>query len=958
MVRSVIQRRNEKIMLESSYRSLPFWSWNDKLEKEELIKQVAWMDEKGIGGFFMHARAGLQTEYMSQEWMECIEVCAKEAKKRDMQAWLYDENGWPSGFAGGKLLENENNRDKYIELKEGSYDKEATVSYLLTEEELVRVYQKGNEEGRYLNLYLKTAVSTADILNPEVVEQFIELTHEKYKEWFGERFSEMIEGFFTDEPQYQRWGTPYTDMIAKHFEEKYGEDILDSLGLLFVEKKGYRRFRYRYWKGMQELMLHNFAEKVYHWCDNNHVKLTGHYVEEVTLGMQMMCCGGVMPFYEYEHIPGVDCLGRRSDNELPSIQVASAAAQLGKKQVLTETFGCCGWDVTPADLRRIAGFQYANGVNMLCHHLIPYTERGNRKYDHPAHYSEVNPWVRKEFETFNNYFTRLGYLLGAGKQCVNVAMLHPMRSAYFHYKRELEPEGFGVRDLDEALYDANKWMASHGVSFHYLDETLLAKYGYVKEGHIGCGKCEYEYLILPKVYTMDGSTERLLRKFVEQGGRVLLLDQKPTYVEADSFDYPYLISNCTMEEIMSAQPFQVTNWNTEIYATYRCMDEKKFLYIINASQTELYTQRFVFDKKVLSFIKVDLTDMSEKRVPLEITLKPGEDALLLISEEALDFEQKLQPYHLRFENASIVFQENAMPVDHISYSQDGKEFSQPWPCAALFQKLLKERYEGRIFFRYEFEVEVVPERIYLKAEANQEIHAWLNDTLLTDKLNVGESYENVYDISAQVRCGTNTYTVEVNWHEDESVYYALYGENVTESLRNCIVYDSELQPIQLIGQFGVYSRTDYRETEKAFIEWENFYIGKAPEKVSNLTVEGFPFLAGEVMLSQKVVFDTSDILLQIAGDYQMAEVTVNGVNKGVILFEKEMDISDVAVIGENDVQVRFWLSNRNLLGPHHWNGGKTENVSPWSFELYGTWEEDESREYHDSYDLKLFYEKI
>lgn len=940
------------------YRPLPFWSWNDKLDIEELQKQVAWMDRCGIGGFFMHARSGLQTEYLSDEWMKCIEVCAREAEKRGMKAWIYDENGWPSGFAGGKLLKDEKNRDRYIEKRIGAYDKQATVSYLLTEEELVRASEQDAGDGLYLNLYIRIAVSTADILNPSVVDKFLILTHEKYKEQFGDEFSKKIEGFFTDEPQYQRWNTPYTDMIAQHFREEYEEDIFDSLGLLFVEKKGYRKFRYRYWKGMQELMLHNFAEKVYQWCDNNNVKLTGHYVEEVTLGMQMMCCGGVMPFYEYEHIPGVDCLGRRSDNELPSIQVASVAAQLGKKQVLTETFGCCGWDVTPTDLRRIAGFQYVNGVNMLCHHLIPYTERGNRKYDHPAHYSKVNPWIRKEFETFNNYFTRLGYLLGEGKQCVNVAMLHPMRSAYFHYKRELEPEGFGVRDLDEALYDANKWMASHGVSFHYLDETLLAKYGYVKEGYIGCRKCEYEYLILPKVYTMDASTERLLRKFVEQGGRVLLLDQKPTYVEADSFDYPYLISNCTMEEIMSAQPFQVTNWNTEIYATYRCMGEKKFLYVINASQTESYTQRFVFDEKVLSFIKVDLTDMSGKRVPLEMTLKPGEDALLLISEEALDFGQKLKPYHLKFENAPIVFRENAMPVDYISYSRDGKEFSKPWPCAALFQKLLKERYEGRIFFRYEFEVEAVPESIYLKAEANQEIHAWLNDALLTEKLNVGETYENVYDISAQVRCGTNTYTVEVNWHEDESVYYALYGENVTESLRNCIVYDSELQPIQLIGQFGVYSRTDYRETEKAFIEWKNFYIGKAPKKISNLTVEGFPFLSGEVILSQKVVFDTSDILLQIAGDYQMAEVTVNGVNKGVILFEKEMDISDVAVIGENDVQVRFWISNRNLLGPHHWNGGKTENVSPWSFELYGTWKEDESWEYHDSYDLKLFYEKI
>lgn len=116
-----------------------------------------------------------------------------------------------------------------------------------------------------------------------------------------------------------------------------------------------------------------------------------------------------MPFYEYEHIPGIDWLGNESyqKGELSPKQVSSVAAQLGKKQIITETFGCCGWDVTPTDLKRIAGFQYVNGINMICHHLIPYTERGSRKYDHPAHYSTINPWVKEGFRDFNEYFTRL-----------------------------------------------------------------------------------------------------------------------------------------------------------------------------------------------------------------------------------------------------------------------------------------------------------------------------------------------------------------------------------------------------------------------------------------------------------------------------------------------------------------------------------------------------------------------
>ena len=96
---------------QEEYQSLPFWSWNDKLEEEHLVEQIEWMHKNGAGGFFMHARGGLKTPYLSEEWMNCIDVCVKAAKERGMQAWVYDEDGWPSGFVGGKLLEKEENRD-------------------------------------------------------------------------------------------------------------------------------------------------------------------------------------------------------------------------------------------------------------------------------------------------------------------------------------------------------------------------------------------------------------------------------------------------------------------------------------------------------------------------------------------------------------------------------------------------------------------------------------------------------------------------------------------------------------------------------------------------------------------------------------------------------------------------------------------------------------------------------
>ena len=253
--------------VENKYKCVPFWSWNDELDERALVEQIDWMYENGVGGFFMHARGGLKTEYLGEKWFSCIEACAKRAEELGMEAYAYDENGWPSGFVGGKLLENPENRDRSLTFSVGEYDPNALVSYELGERVLRRTT---TPSGSCLNVYEHISASTVDVLNPDVVDQFLRLTHEEYRK----RDTHHLKGFFTDEPQYYRWGTPYTKMLAPYFQEQYGMDLLDGLGLLFVEKEGYRAFRYRYWKAMQTLLLENFAKRVYTWCDRYGYKFT------------------------------------------------------------------------------------------------------------------------------------------------------------------------------------------------------------------------------------------------------------------------------------------------------------------------------------------------------------------------------------------------------------------------------------------------------------------------------------------------------------------------------------------------------------------------------------------------------------------------------------------------------------------------------------------------------------
>ena len=86
----------------SEYRAAPFWAWNCKLNKDILNEQIDIFKKMGFGGFHMHARAGLVTPYLSDEFMHCVRVvCCEKAKQEDMLAWLYDEDRYPFGPAGG-----------------------------------------------------------------------------------------------------------------------------------------------------------------------------------------------------------------------------------------------------------------------------------------------------------------------------------------------------------------------------------------------------------------------------------------------------------------------------------------------------------------------------------------------------------------------------------------------------------------------------------------------------------------------------------------------------------------------------------------------------------------------------------------------------------------------------------------------------------------------------------------
>ena len=930
------------------YESVPFWSWNDKLDPDTLREQIGWMQENGIGGFFMHARGGLRTEYLSEDWMKCVDACIDEAQKRGMQAWVYDENGWPSGFAGGKLLEKEENRDAHITCRIGEYDPDAWLSYLMDGESLSRVTK--STAGECLNLYLNISPSSVDILDSRVVDQFIAETHEKYAARYGSELPGKLFGFFTDEPQYYRWGVAYTRVMPEAYREKYGEDLFDGLGLLFVEKKGYRTFRYRYWYMMQHLMLESFGKKIYEWCEAHGVSFTGHYVEECSLDGQMSCCSGVMPFYKYMHMPGIDWLNRFIGNKLATRQIASVAAQYGKKQVISESFGCCGWDVTPAELKKIADYQYVGGINRTCQHLVPYSEHGQRKRDYPSHFSGLNPWINDYFKEFNDYFTRLGYLLSNNEEEVRIAMLHPIRSAYFDYKDIKSMEGCGLKKLEKSFHDLLERFADDQIPFHFLDETLLEEDGFVNGSRIGCGAREYEYLVIPSCYTMGARTEELIRRYVSNGGKVLLAGEKPAYLEGEPFGYDYLESTVTYEQLKGTLPYRLAEGVSGVHSTLRRSQEGYFLFVQNYGSGEK-TVSYSLPEGYRSFESWDLTDMTCRVIPTTFSLKEGESRLLLFSgREPEDVPEKT---FIELSGSASVTDcsENYLLLDTVSVSKDGKSFSRELPFAGVFQELLQERYDGDIYLRSRFYIKDLPSRMEAVTEDPAPAVITVNgsERILNGSWDREREFSRG-DITDLLKEGENEIVRKIHFHQSEAVYYALYGEGVTETLKNCLSYDTEIEPVYLAGDFGVSMKECVKGQKDGVLLGSGFCVVKRPDEVSELVTGGYPFFAGRMRLHREVDLEDTEAVLRFAGRFQAAKVFVNGSEAGDLIFDNELDISGYTRKGRNDIDLVLTVSNRNLFGPHHMlRDEEPVSVGPYSFDLPDTWTDGMSPDYRESY---------
>jgi len=558
----------------SEYRGTPFWAWNCKLNKDLLERQIEYFKEMGLGGFHMHSRTGMATEYLGKEFMEFVTACVEKAEKENMLAWLYDEDRWPSGAAGGlvtknpryrarKLLFTPNPLADCVSKEEGVETGKpyliACYDICLNEKGELSTYKKVDmkeeAEGEKWFAYVITDNPSpwfnnqtyVDTLNKEAIDKFIEITYESYKKYIGHKFGKSVPAIFTDEPQFQRKNTlnfatdktevllPWTNNVPETFKSQYGLDVLDFLPELIWElpNKQVSKVRYLYHDHIAERFASAFADNCGKWCEKNNLMLTGHLMSEPTLGEQTTALGEAMRSYRSFQLPGIDMLCNWTEFTTAK-QAQSACHQYGREGVLSELYGVTNWDFDFRGHKFQGDWQAALGVTVRVHHLAWVSMAGEAKRDYPASISYQSPWY-KEYSYVEDHFARLNTVLTRGEPVVHVGVIHPIESYWLHWGPK-ESTNSIRQQLDNNFQNITKWLLLGQVDFDFISESLLPDLCQKASNPLKVGKMQYKTIIVPGCETLRQTTLERLEQFHKDGGRLIFVGECPKYVDAVTSD--------------------------------------------------------------------------------------------------------------------------------------------------------------------------------------------------------------------------------------------------------------------------------------------------------------------------------------------------------------------------------------------------------------------------------------
>lgn len=564
-----------------NYRIKPFWFWNGDMDNQQIALQIKEMHEKGIGGFFVHPRQGLEVPYLSNEWFEKVSVAVEVAKRYHMEVWLYDEYPYPSGISAGEVIVHHPEYQAFIldyKTAELSSDEEIIFEIPMSEVLFAGAYQIKNNSIQWdkfidlrdhigityrehiyqesgLTYYNKKRYFTGNLakmfkwkalpgkwklflffqyplksfkyfgtfidpLNKDAIKLFIQTTHERYKKYLGYEFGKTIKGFFTDETAPFGGKLPWSKTIPYIFEKTYGYNLIENLPKLIsnnIFDEDIANIKYQFWKLIVDTFIESYDKQIFEWCHQNNLLYVG---EKPILRSSQL---------QFMDIPGIDAGHQKagdtpllvSENYRANPKIASSAAHFYQKErVLCECFHSIGWSMTIQDMKWIYDWLIMQGINMFVPHAFYYSTDGLKKHDAPPSAFLQMPWWQNQ-TVLSDYLSNLTQMLSKCKRKVDILLLDPISSQWtcFSEKNIKEKLSKDFCKIQESLIKNN-------IDYYIVDQSLISSFS-VQNNKI-CYKDEkYELLIIPPISNIEKETWKKIKEFILNDCKVIFVGCMP-----------------------------------------------------------------------------------------------------------------------------------------------------------------------------------------------------------------------------------------------------------------------------------------------------------------------------------------------------------------------------------------------------------------------------------------------
>lgn len=560
------------------------WVWNDICTREIIDEQLAEMQRLGIRAFYVLPEpkkfrpdsmpTNLSPDYLSEEFFGLCAYAIDKGTSLGMLCWIYDEGGWPSGSACGKVVKD---------------------------------HPEYSAGGNY-----------PDLLNKNATEYFIEITHKKYVS-----ATKNFTAVFTDEPKAPL--NPFSDELAEKYERMYGESILPYLSLIENKEKPTEEnvhILHRWYDLCSRMFCENYLLPCKKWANENGFAFTGHLDKDHSPDGCMNGGGNfnLMRALRCFDIPGIDVIWRqiypeskvKTKNDMNAYNgfypryASSAAAQNGTKLAMSEIFGVAGPGLTYDMMRYTVGYQAVRGINIFNPFNFPLGRKGQLIAQELPVFTENQPYYRY-LGQFNRYTERLAYVSSLGERVYETALYYPVSD--FQGRLNAGKVAAEFDCLGRKLEDMT-------VDFDIVDDDVMQSAEITDRGCMLIGKAKYKHIIIPENAFIPEATQKALNEFVEHGGIV-------------SND----ISDCKSVIRIDGKGLRAMN---------RKADNAEIFIFFNESE-ECNNYRVYLPSSMGYLLDLEngkLQRLQTENGVLNISLATGETAVVLLSDETYDAEDK------------------------------------------------------------------------------------------------------------------------------------------------------------------------------------------------------------------------------------------------------------------------------------------------------------------------------